>query len=57
LEPIIEKKRITNQSFCIPFFINLEDEIYVKGVGFVKPKICIRKIIITIIYYVEFWVI
>jgi hypothetical protein len=26
-----------------PFFTNLGDEIFVKGVGFVKPKICIRK--------------
>jgi hypothetical protein len=26
-----------------PFLTNLEDEISVKGVGFVMPKICIRK--------------
>jgi hypothetical protein len=26
-----------------PFLTNLEDEISVKGVGFVRPKICIRK--------------
>jgi hypothetical protein len=26
-----------------PFLTNLEDEISVKGVGFVKPKICIEK--------------
>jgi hypothetical protein len=26
-----------------PFLKNLEDEISVKGVGFVKPKICIRE--------------
>jgi hypothetical protein len=26
-----------------PFLTNLEDEISVKGVGFVKPKICIRR--------------
>jgi hypothetical protein len=31
-----------------PFLTNLEDEISVKGVGFVKPKICIRKKIIKI---------
>jgi hypothetical protein len=29
-----------------PFLTNLEDEISVKGVGFVKPKICIKNIII-----------
>jgi hypothetical protein len=29
-----------------PFLTNLEDEISVKGVGFVRPKICIEKIII-----------
>jgi hypothetical protein len=32
-----------------PFFTNLEDEISVKGVGFVKPKIGRRIIIIIII--------
>jgi hypothetical protein len=26
-----------------PFLANLEDEISFKGVGFVKPKFCIRK--------------
>jgi hypothetical protein len=26
-----------------PFLTNLEDEISVKGVGFVRPKICIRE--------------
>jgi hypothetical protein len=26
-----------------PFLTNLEDEISVKGVGFVRPKMCIRK--------------
>jgi hypothetical protein len=26
-----------------PFLTNLKDEISVKGVGFVRPKICIRK--------------
>jgi hypothetical protein len=26
-----------------PFLINLEDEISVKGVGFVRPKMCIIK--------------
>jgi hypothetical protein len=35
---------------CIhPFLTNLEDEISVKGVGFVSPKICIRKKILLII--------
>jgi hypothetical protein len=29
-----------------PFPTNLEDEISVKGVGFVRPKICIKKLII-----------
>jgi hypothetical protein len=29
-----------------PFLTNLEDKISVKGVGFVRPKICIRKKII-----------
>jgi hypothetical protein len=66
LSSIKDKKRllnfepkisIANHSFYIPFLTNLEDEIIFKGVGFVKPKICIRKIIITIIYYVVFWVI
>jgi hypothetical protein len=33
----------------IPLFItSLEDEISVKGVGFVRPKICIRKKLIII---------
>jgi hypothetical protein len=27
----------------IIFLVNLEDEVSFKGVGFVKPKICIRK--------------
>jgi hypothetical protein len=30
------------------FLTNLEDEISVKGVGFVRPKICLRKKIIII---------
>jgi hypothetical protein len=35
--------KILDQTYCIPFLTNLEDEISVKGVGFVRPKICIRK--------------
>jgi hypothetical protein len=31
-----------------PCFTNLEDEISVKGVGFVRTKICIRKKLIII---------
>jgi hypothetical protein len=32
-----------------PFLTNLEDEISVKGVGFVRPKNCIRKKLLLMI--------
>jgi hypothetical protein len=35
-----------------PFLTNLEDEISVKGVGFVRPKNLYKKIIIIIIKYI-----
>jgi hypothetical protein len=35
-----------NRTYCIPFLTNLEDEIIFKGVGFVRSKIYIKKLII-----------
>jgi hypothetical protein len=40
---------VLRQMSIHPFLTNLEDEISVKGVGFVRPKICIRKKYIIII--------
>jgi hypothetical protein len=37
------RNQISNPTGCIPFLTNLEDEISVKGVGFVRPKIGRRK--------------